>query len=245
MRTTLAELRKLLDEELVSDRSSLPISRRFYVQDGETPDLLWHYTSAEGLLGIVSGGNFRATDVFFFNDLSEVHYALGLIENALPEVRSALDPGPATQVLDRVIGLIGAFRQSPEFPYRMHTVCFCEEPDLLSQWRGYGALGGGFALGFSLKAMLEYIRGTELAVSRVWYDPVDQSQLVRETVACACKTLLRVSAKVEHRRDIRDLARQAGSYAFQILCQLAVALKSPAFREEREWRVVDYVPIDR
>jgi hypothetical protein len=242
---TLPELSELLDTELVSDRSSIPISRRFHVQEGEDPELLWHYTGAEGLLGIVSEGQFRATDVFFFNDSSEVHYTLELIERALPEVRSVLDPGPATQVLDGIIEQIGALRRSPEFPYRMYAVCFCEEPDLLSQWRGYGALGGGFALGFSYQAMVDCISKTELGVSRIWYDPADQSQLIRETVVCACKTLLRVSAKVEQRRNIRDLARQAASYAFKILCIIAVSLKSPAFREEREWRVIDYASLER
>jgi hypothetical protein len=184
-------------------------------------------------------------DVFFFNDSSEVHYALGMIQEALPDVRSELDPGPATQVLDGIIGQIAALRRSPELPYRVHAVCFCEESDLLSQWRGYGALGGGFALGFSSQAMLDHISKTELGVARIWYEPDSQSQLIRETVVCVCKTLLKVSARIEQRRDIKELARQAALFAFKILCQFAVSLKSPAFREEREWRVIDYVPFER
>jgi hypothetical protein len=241
---TLPELKELLDKELVSDRSSIPISRRFYVQEGHVPDLLWHYTSAEGLLGIVSSRHFRATDVLFFNDSSEVHYALGLIEKALPEIRLGLDPGPATQVLDSVIGRISNLRRLPDFPYRMYAACFCEEPDLLSQWRGYGASGGGFALGFCSQAVLDYIERTQLGVSRVWYEPVDQLRLIRETVSSACKTLLRVSDRVEQREHIKDLAQQAASYAFSILCQFLASLKSPAFREEREWRLVDYAPTE-
>jgi hypothetical protein len=31
--------------------------------------------------------------------------------------------------------------------------CFCENGDLLSQWRGYGSLGGGFSLGFKAKQL--------------------------------------------------------------------------------------------
>ena len=32
-----------------------------------------------------------------------------------------------------------------------YIACFCENGDLLSQWRGYGAIGNGYALGFAAK----------------------------------------------------------------------------------------------
>ncbi len=108
----LPELSRLIQDELVSSRSSIPIARRFCLQDGEIPDLLWHYTGADGLLGIVTSGQFRATDVFFFNDSSEVHSSLRLIEKTLPDVRSqlivdlpnnAIERGPATQVSYRAL----------------------------------------------------------------------------------------------------------------------------------------------
>src|ERR1035437_7701891 len=238
----LPEVRALLEHELASERSALPVSRQFYVQDGDLPELLWHHTNAEGLLGIVCGQQFRATDVFFFNDLSEVHYALELIEKALPEVLAEFQRGPATQVVDGLVAQVAALRRAPRFPYRMHAVCFCQEPDLLSQWRGYGALGGGFALGFSTEAILDHIQGTDLIVSQVYYDRAKQLTLVRETIKCACQTLIRVAANVDDRKDIKELARQTARFVMSILYQLIVALKSAAFQEEREWRVVNFVP---
>ena len=30
----------------------------------------------------------------------------------------------------------------------LYAFCFCEDGDLLSQWRGYGVLGRGYAVGF-------------------------------------------------------------------------------------------------
>jgi hypothetical protein len=192
------------------------------------------------LLGILSQeGRFRATDVFFFNDSSEVRYALELMEKALPEVRLGCGLGPARHVLDAVIEQVAKLRQLGP-TYRMYAVCFCAEPDLLSQWRGYGASGGGFALGFSCQAMLDYIGNTELGISKVWYDPADQLQLVKETVSSACKTLERVAADSGQFQGAADLVRETASFVLPILCQFAVTLKSPAFREEREWRVVDY-----
>lgn len=43
---------------------------------------LYHYTSVEALHGIVESGSFRATNVFYMSDESEIEYGLSCIRSA-------------------------------------------------------------------------------------------------------------------------------------------------------------------
>ena len=47
------------------------------------PETLYHYTSAEGLLGIVSSNVLRASSALYMNDASELEYARDLIQKII------------------------------------------------------------------------------------------------------------------------------------------------------------------
>ena len=49
----------------------------------KTPDILYHYTSQEGLLGIIGTGNIWATDILYLNDATEYTYAYKMIMEEL------------------------------------------------------------------------------------------------------------------------------------------------------------------
>ena len=50
---------------------------------GERPGLLYHYTTSEGLVGIVSTHSLWATEAAFLNDFSEFSYGEGVIKSAV------------------------------------------------------------------------------------------------------------------------------------------------------------------
>jgi Protein of unknown function (DUF2971) len=103
----------------------------------QIPELLYHYTDFDGLLGILSKHSLRATFSETLNDGSEWVYGKDVLKSnsraTSDSVRDALRP-PADLV------------QPP--PKSMFVTCFCEEPNLLSMWRSYTTHGGGFSLGF-------------------------------------------------------------------------------------------------
>jgi hypothetical protein len=47
----------------------------------ELPGLLHHYTSGQGLLGILSSGEFHCTNVLYMNDASEMDYGRTLVRD--------------------------------------------------------------------------------------------------------------------------------------------------------------------
>jgi hypothetical protein len=106
-----------------------------------SPDELFHYTSPEGLIGIIGSRSLWASDMLCLNDSSEATYAHGLIQGALDMDNGRLLPPKHRSEFEE--GLRSAFRM-----YSPFVTCFCENGDLLSQWRGYGGAGEGFALGF-------------------------------------------------------------------------------------------------
>jgi len=108
------------------------------------PRRLYHYTTLEGLTGILGSTGLWASDVRFVNDASELSYASALIGN---EVVAAISESEAVRPH---LHLHSEMANPFEIGRRPFVACFCEEGDLLSQWRGYRAAESGFSLGFDL-----------------------------------------------------------------------------------------------
>jgi hypothetical protein len=113
------------------------------ISPSEQAGNVYHYTNAEGLLGILQSGNLWATHFLGMNDVSEVRYAKAL---ALDAIRTlSIDAGETAQgFLSHVAGLVDAADELAT----EYLICFCDHDNLLSQWREYGERGDGFAIGF-------------------------------------------------------------------------------------------------
>lgn len=61
--------------------------------------------------------------------------------------------------------------------------CFCEERDLLSQWRAYGKYEQGYAIEFDWTAVQE--RFVAELVGRIEYDEATQDGLIRKIIGDA------------------------------------------------------------
>ncbi len=139
--------------------------------------------------------------------------------------------------------------------------CLSEEGDLLSQWRGYASDATGVAIGFSQEYLEEFSHQskggdkTGFTLQRVEYSPEAQKELVTPTYR-EIKSLIDAGAfKVPGRRSLLDarskeeienenleIKKSASELSITILTLFAklFLLKTPAFREEREWRLISY-----
>jgi hypothetical protein len=102
------------------------------------------------------------------NDAAEASYATNLIFETLTAHHPDIPQGSRETVETQLNYL---------FPlYTPFITCFCENGDLLSQWRGYSDQGEGFAIGFSVAWLLSLKPKWRLI--KVIYDRAQQVDLI-------------------------------------------------------------------
>ena len=114
--------------------------------------LLHHYTTADGLKGIIENNQLWATSAYFLNDSAEITYGYGVLKEVLDDWL-AKNPRPEGSVtLGLARGLYRFFGEdllNRNMIRPIYLACFCEDDNLLSQWRTYGQ-SGGYSLGFGV-----------------------------------------------------------------------------------------------
>src|SRR5687768_16519179 len=103
----------------------------------DAPAALYHYTTAAGLLGIVSSHHLRGTNYSFMNDASEFTYGVELaLKRFDAESRKNREQKDEISLLVGVAGEVWMKRQASLS--ETYVTCFTEARDDLNQWRGYG-----------------------------------------------------------------------------------------------------------
>jgi hypothetical protein len=203
----------------------------------QLPHTLYHYTTAQGLLGIVEEQKLWATHYAYLNDPSEVEYGRELIMEALKDKRSLMIQHP-----DKEASRWMQFCEAAELAVRLahgqlsdhFLACFCEEGDLLSQWRGYGSRCGGYSLGFTAQA-LDSLEVDGIRVIAVKYDREEQKRIISEILDAVFEQMVPSLDASGPLSDFKQLFINAlAPHLIDCLC----SFKNPAFKEEREWRCV-------
>ena len=199
-------------------------------ESDELPGALYHYTSGQGLIGILGSGELHSTNVLYMNDSSEMDYGRSLLngvgDDLRPVVSAALRP-----FFDRLLKTL----ETPDFHY--YVTCFCAKPDLLSQWRAYGAQAAGYSIGFDADDLHTVLPEYSQLV-RVLYVPAEQHRAVRHALKAYLETAQQCcDAYADHQR-LEDALTRWNGIASNALGRLVVRLKSEVFAEEHEWRAI-------
>jgi DUF2971 family protein len=155
-------------------------AERVFADYKKLPPRLYHYTSQEGLLGILFSKTLWATRIQYLNDSTEFAYALGLLKNAFTlddHQRSLTNRISLQPALDASRKALDALKLVP-----IQVACFSEKQDDLSQWRGYCAGGSGFSIGFDPNQLVEAADRRAAFIAPCIYDCDRQSQLVKQLV---------------------------------------------------------------
>ena len=204
------------------------------------PDRIFHYTTIHGLWGILRDQVIFATHSEFLNDSSEIHLGRDLVTSALISPISGSDEH--AKVVLKAIEIL-----NDENNQDFYIASFCEEGDLLSQWRGYADQGGGYAISFvPHKTITDSLtRPYELYIVIYDKDILHQlatmiAQLIAESIGEMMneydKNLIDVeTAKYRVIGAYRDLLVESVGPLFH-------CLKHNGFKEEREFRLVHTHP---
>ncbi len=190
------------------------------------PDHLFHYTDLEGVKGIFTSRTLWMSKFTASNDISEILLAIRHFQGFAQREAS-------THTKDEGDFLREAANQLESF--RRTNIClasFCEQHDLLSQWRSYGNDGRGIALGFNSKRLVDLAQRNGLRLFRCVYD-----QGAHERIAADLVNLLLASFRTSPPDGAQ--ARRALITRFNAMfLVVAPVIKDHRFVEEREWRLV-------
>lgn len=197
-----------------------------------TGDLLYHYTTAAGCLGIVETGTIFATDCRFVNDTRELKHGLDTIASAMLTERLAGSTASDQDAIRSLLRWLRDFMDSEPIKVAPYIACFSAKDDQLSQWRGYGSNEVTFSLGFDREAMRQHLskpnREYTTRLLQVEYDESKQRELF--------ENVLWPAGRVAYIRSGSGSLFFAGR-----ALEAAIACKHDGFSEEEEWRIV--VPI--
>jgi hypothetical protein len=141
----------------------------------------------------------------------------------LSSIRSK--PGGLSAIESEIISYFEEGLKRHPKPPSSFTISFCDDGDLLGQWRGYGSFGSGYAIGFAADK----------------FDVVQLGHLIDvqydfEAVPEMAIELLSIFVDAQPKWSI--LMNRFGEEAALLLRYLSLSYKSPAFREERETRML-------
>jgi hypothetical protein len=224
------------------------------------PENLFHYTDAAGLIGIVSnssppepwtseislrgGLNLRASDVRYLNDSAELHFGAEVMADRLLTMAKESEDlsGDAVKALQSLAAELADDRIEIDWDTHrsrlaIHAACFCEDGDLLSQWRGYGAHGGGYAIGIPREMLanrtFRFSQGVfmmQVELHRVWYGREQAMGVADATVDHLLDPMPDSLPPIEGDR-VTDFARTSVMHAI-------AEIKDEGFAEENEWRLI-------
>jgi hypothetical protein len=191
-----------------------------------TPDVVHHYTTAEGLFGIVSKGILWGTNFAYMNDEKEILYGRDLVRELLAtRLTTEQRNTPLYLTLTALDDALSGVGEKLD----LYVTCFCAEPDLLGLWRAYGP-EGGYSIGF------RFGERPSVAVPHFWtkvlYDPATQRAKVEAVIASAEEAIRKGQSEDPH-----FLAEVATAVGTRLVTRLS-SFKAKAFAEEREWRTV-------
>ena len=116
------------------------------------PEEIWHYTDANGLIGILQSGKIWTTQVTCLNDTLEQRYFGDLVHAAIKDRRKQ----NTDSVIEPLFRVADEALEARDFTATGQFVaCFSEAEDDLGQWRGYGGGECGYAGVFELQRVNE------------------------------------------------------------------------------------------
>ena len=217
----------------------------------EVEDCLFHYTSAGGLKGILEDGCIWATDSAFLNDSSEISYAAKEVATHIKNLIQGMEitnPGHASHDwyrlghLKAVLEVLEKYNEAEDWapttlpPHAIdgatYVSCFTENPDQLSQWRGYG--GRGYSIGFTRDSLDINNLTIDGAPPGLFPSPVTEITYGRPGL----EKVLQAVTEWLMTRPIPVIPTEVHLVdAFGHILPRFAEVKHEAFKEEQEWRV--------
>lgn len=202
---------------------------------------LYHYTALSGMRGIINERSLWLGHISSFNDPNEIQYGRKIITKVLDDIIEQENSQDVRTFLTSLSLYVLVFNKILHHPF---VGCFCESDKSLSQWRVYADRGGGYCLGFHFSSTTRIASNLEKLgeqrfplLRKVIYKEQEQRELVNQYL----KGIIASAKKALSNPEITDKTYHADVMAVQaanVLLDMLICFKHPAFEEENEWRLI-------
>jgi hypothetical protein len=194
---------------------------------------LFHYTTQQGLLGIIRDKTLWATSISHLNDSREYHFALDLLIKRVKELRASpagTDESDFLMWIETPAPLRAGIRP---FAY---TFSMSEKGDWLGLWRGYALGVGGFSIGFFPDRIAALGAANGFHLVQCVYGLAEQNRLIDDLLN---RWLTHIGQFCRTEGKVYGMAWQSWLIEFWTeFLIIAGRIKHPAFEEEHEWRLI-------
>lgn len=211
----------------------------------EEGDTLFHYTSAEGLQGIL-GGEFWVTESHFLNDITEFHVATDIFvevinrnlknETIKEKLKKAVCKGVKTLVddditFDEQLGYDGDY-----------VISFCLDKDSILMWSEYSNFCG-YSIEFDFSALIHSFSNKDNIIhGKVVYNHEEQISLMEQIIEKEIFEIYPLCKYLNSWEDFNkindDQIRKIASQLETIVYHYNMFFKKECFSGENEYRFV-------
>lgn len=194
-------------------------ARRHNLVPEKNPDKVYHYTSIEGLIGIVKSRSVWLTEFGYLNDRQELTYGFSLLAGAIEKIRMQ-NASPKVEEL-----LNDWSEKIKNSPSHVYIASFSSCADSLSQWRAYGPI----AIGIPVNNLILHVDDGRF--QRVEYDYETQEKLLLIYLNHLVNAYL-IDAEENRIENVPDIYCKKNRFL-----EIVTFLKNPAFESEHEYRL--------
>lgn len=212
-------------------------------------DVLYHYTTSDGLIGIINSKSLWATCIDFLNDPNELTYGINLCHQIVESLDSISES--LKLALGVYFEIYSENRKDKYLTSDLYIISFCEHHETLGQWRLYGKNGEGYCVGINLNENIILIPEYDIAEEfdeivltscahpkKVIYDSKQQHDLITGIILSVDSEL---STIFENKKIIPSSNESFSIYsqtARFIIENILPFIKKPEFYDESEWRIL-------
>jgi hypothetical protein len=205
------------------------------IYDNRTiPSSLFHYTSSQGLLGIIGGDKLWFSDASFMNDGSEATWGADLASAVIEEFlagRSAEERAAGDALRLEIPRALAAFQPI--------IFCMSARNNLLNQWRDYGKDIVPYSIELDTRS---FETGADpsfkIFITKIVYDMELQRKLMMDLLTLIHgKTIELLGQRTEFGEEEGE--RLVRGAAVEVV-NLVSRFKNTSFEAEEEWRAIAY-----
>jgi hypothetical protein len=201
-------------------------------------NLLWHYTTPEGLIGIIESNSLWATDIFYLNDSEEFMIGIKIARDIIKQKKFLLGGEQKERLrrFDTDLSFIGPDHKRP-----VYVCSLSKAENELSQWIAY-CRGGGFSIGFPHQGLIDAIQDQHFDLKECIYDVNKQKRIIINLIKSKVMPYVQNPGQFSKTPCTKqELSSKVCEGSIQFLWELfsiCPILKHPSYEREEELRLV-------